>query len=82
MDVHMPQMDGLEATRAIRAAEAASRRPRTPIVAVTASVLSHETNRYSQAGMDGLIAKPIKAEQLLSVLDRCLAEAAPNSNAA
>jgi CheY-like chemotaxis protein len=44
MDIHMPGMDGLEAGRVIRAREAAEGRARTPILAVTASVLTHETD--------------------------------------
>ncbi len=72
MDIHMPQMDGLAASRAIRAHEATSRRPRTPIIAVTASVLSHETEQYFAAGMDDVVAKPIEFARLMSALEACL----------
>ncbi|MBI1199569.1 MAG: response regulator [Phenylobacterium sp.] len=68
MDVHMPHMDGLAAARAIRAREEVSGRLRTPIVAVTASVLSHEVDGYLEAGMDAVLAKPIQ----LSALAECL----------
>ncbi|CAN5450771.1 ATP-binding protein [soil metagenome] len=76
MDIHMPGMDGLEAGRAIRALEAAGDRPRTPILAVTASVLTHETDRYLSAGMDGFVAKPIAAPRLVAALEAALAGAA------
>jgi signal transduction histidine kinase/CheY-like chemotaxis protein len=72
MDIHMPGMDGLEAGRVIRAREAAEGRNRTPILAVTASVLSHETERYLTAGMDGFVAKPISAQRLVEALDAAL----------
>uniref|UniRef100_B0T857 histidine kinase n=1 Tax=Caulobacter sp. (strain K31) TaxID=366602 RepID=B0T857_CAUSK len=72
MDIHMPGMDGLEAGRIIRAREAAEGRVRTPILAVTASVLTHETDRYLAAGMDGFVAKPISAQRLLTALDVAL----------
>ena len=72
MDIHMPGMDGLEAGRIIRAREAAQGRKRTPILAVTASVLTHETDRYLAAGMDGFVAKPIAAQRLVAALDAAL----------
>ena len=72
MDIHMPGMDGLEAGRVIRTREAAEGRTRTPILAVTASVLSHETERYMAAGMDGFVAKPIAAQRLVEALDTAL----------
>ncbi|MFZ0266280.1 ATP-binding protein [Caulobacter sp.] len=72
MDIHMPGMDGLEAGRIIRTREAAEGRTRTPILAVTASVLTHETDRYLAAGMDGFVAKPIGAQRLVAALDAAL----------
>ena len=70
MDVNMPVMDGLQATRAIRAGEAKAGRPRTPIVAVTADTLSDEAATYRSAGMDDVIAKPIDVGSLVAVLSR------------
>ncbi len=81
MDIHMPGMDGLEAGRVIRTREAAEGRVRTPILAVTASVLTHETDRYLAAGMDGFVAKPIAAQRLVAALDAALS-AAPEGAAA
>jgi signal transduction histidine kinase/ActR/RegA family two-component response regulator len=76
MDVHMPGTDGLEAARQIRALERQRGRPRTPIVAVTASVMSHETDAYLAAGMDGVVGKPIQVAELLDVLQAGLAQEA------
>ena len=82
MDIHMPGMDGLEAGRIIRAREAAQGRTRTPILAVTASVLTHETDRYLAAGMDGFVAKPIAAQRLVEALDAALSGSAGDAPAA
>jgi two-component system sensor histidine kinase/response regulator len=71
MDVHMPEMDGLEATRRIRLAEAAGRRRgRLPIVALTASALEGDKQICLEAGMDDFLPKPLNPEQLRSVLGR------------
>ncbi|CAN5625151.1 hypothetical protein BH10PSE5_BH10PSE5_14390 [soil metagenome] len=70
MDIRMPRMDGLDATRAIRAGESCAHRARTPIIAVTASVLSHETEAYRAAGMDDVVAKPVESQTLLDALSR------------
>ena len=72
MDIHMPGMDGLEATQEIRRRERTGGRSRIPIIAVTASVLSHETDAYFAAGMDDFIAKPIELPRLLAILEDCL----------
>ncbi|MDO8802272.1 ATP-binding protein [Phenylobacterium sp.] len=70
MDIHMPRMDGLDATRVIRARETGVTRARTPIIAVTASVLSHETAAYRAAGMDEVVAKPVESQILMDALSR------------
>ena len=68
MDIQMPVMDGIEATRAIRAmgGEAAQ----TPIVATTANALAHQIEAYREAGMNGTVAKPLSPMALLSELSR------------
>jgi signal transduction histidine kinase/AmiR/NasT family two-component response regulator len=72
MDIHMPIMDGVEASRTIRQREQRTGQPRTPILAVTASVMSHEQSLYADAGMDGLVAKPIEVTRLAEALTRIL----------
>ncbi len=74
MDVQMPVMDGPTATRAIRAEEAASGLARTPILALTANAMSHQVEEYVAAGMDGLIPKPIRVEELFAALQAALNE--------
>lgn len=71
MDMHMPVMNGFEATAAIRELEKA-RGTHTPIVALTADVLSETRERCFQAGMDDFLPKPIEAESLRAVLERYL----------
>jgi CheY-like chemotaxis protein len=79
MDVQMPTMDGLTATRRIRAAASADR-PRVPIVAMTANVLPEQVARCLDAGMDDHIGKPISPTTLLETLARwASAEEAPSS---
>lgn len=73
MDIQMPEMDGLEATRAIRTAEAARGLPRTPIFALTANAFVHQIDAYVAAGMDGHLAKPIEIPLLVAVLEGALA---------
>ena len=72
MDVHMPVMDGVAASRAIREGERRTGRRRTPIVAVTASVLTHERTLYADAGMDDFVAKPVEVPRLVEALGRVL----------
>ena len=72
MDIQMPEMDGLAATRAIRAAEAAEGRPRTPIIAVSANAMAHQVSDYLAAGMDGHVAKPIELVKLHAAIEAAL----------
>ena len=68
MDLHMPGMDGLEATRRIRAMEAEHNDMRTPIVALTANVSAEDRDACLAAGMDGFLVKPLDRERLAAVL--------------
>ncbi|KQY84693.1 hypothetical protein ASD25_06585 [Brevundimonas sp. Root1423] len=68
MDVHMPVMDGLTATRTIRGMGGAV--ARTPIVALTANVQPEHVERCLAAGMDGHVGKPIQLTELLDVMNR------------
>ena len=70
MDVQMPRVDGLSATREIRAIEQAEARARTPIVALTANAMVEEVERCQQAGMDAHVAKPIDWKTLFTTIDR------------
>jgi len=74
MDVQMPGIDGLEAARRIRALPGPF--AATPIIALTANVLAHQRAAYLAAGMDGMSAKPISPQGLVSEIMR-LAGAAP-----
>lgn len=75
MDIQMPEMDGMEATRAIRRLETDKVCVRTPIIAVTANVLPQQVELYNAAGMDGIIAKPIHIRDLSACLTKFLSGA-------
>ena len=75
MDVRMPIMDGPSATREIRRLERETGRARTPIIALTANVMPHQVAEYTQAGMDGLIPKPIDIARLFATIEQALDEA-------
>jgi CheY-like chemotaxis protein len=66
MDLHMPRMDGLDATRAIRALPGAA--AAVPIVALTADAFEETRGRCAAAGMNGLLSKPVSMGELAQVL--------------
>ena len=68
MDNQMPGMGGVEATGRIRDNEKASQRKRTPIVALTASAMRGDKERFLNAGMDSYLAKPFRAEELYALV--------------
>ncbi len=72
MDIKMPRMDGVTATREIR--KLAAPAGRVPIIALTANADADEVQQYLAAGMRGVVEKPIKPERLLEALDGALAE--------
>ncbi|MET0517353.1 MAG: PAS domain S-box protein [Burkholderiaceae bacterium] len=72
MDVHMPNLDGLAATRRIRQFELTQHRPRTPVIALTASVLEEDRQAALAAGMDGFATKPVEPLRLNAELARVL----------
>ena len=76
MDIQMPEMDGVAATRAIRMAEAETGRPHTPIIAVSANAMAHQVKEYLAAGMDGHVAKPIELPKLHAAIEAALAKSA------
>ncbi len=84
MDVQMPVMDGLEATRAIRAREAAAAPGFTrhlPIVAMTANALSGDREICLAAGMDDYVTKPLTPDTVNAVMDRLLSKQPPAPSA-
>jgi two-component system sensor histidine kinase/response regulator len=68
MDVQMPILDGLSATREIRRWEEDNDVARTPIVALTAYALLEDRERCLEAGMDSYLTKPLKAQELFGLL--------------
>ncbi|HMF18109.1 MAG TPA: response regulator [Gemmataceae bacterium] len=69
MDVQMPVMGGFEATAAIRAWEKQTGE-RVPVIAMTAHAMKGDRERCAHAGMDGYISKPVRADELYSVLEQ------------
>ncbi len=80
MDIQMPGMNGVDATRAIRDIERADGRLPIPIIALTANVMSHQTEDYFAAGMNDYVAKPIDLTALFTTMDKVL-NGAPDADA-
>jgi len=80
MDVQMPVMDGLDATRAIRAAERAEGRTPTPIVALTANAMQHQLADYRACGMTATVSKPLEIHALLATI-HALTQTEPGAEA-
>jgi signal transduction histidine kinase/HPt (histidine-containing phosphotransfer) domain-containing protein/ActR/RegA family two-component response regulator len=76
MDVQMPELDGLETTVAIRAQECLSGL-HLPIIAITAHAMKGDEERCLAAGMDGYVAKPLKAAEFYAAIDRALEGGSP-----
>ncbi|WP_426216430.1 PAS domain S-box protein [Methylobacterium sp. NFXW15] len=78
MDVQMPVMDGVSATRAIRALDGA--KAGIPIIALTANVLPQQVAEFRAAGMGGHVGKPFARVELLDAIERCISagSAAPS----
>jgi PAS domain S-box-containing protein len=70
MDMQMPDMDGLDATRRIRADEAAQGKRRLPIIALTANAFASDRERCLAAGMDDFLSKPLNRGQLMEAIIR------------
>ena len=72
MDMQMPVMDGVNATRCIRTMESNGRQQRTAIVALTANAFDEERQKCIDAGMDGFVTKPINPDLLFESIGRAL----------
>ena len=83
MDVQMPGMSGLQATKEIRDIETRRKLVRTPIVAVTANAMAGDREACLASGMDGYTAKPVSPQALIKEMDRVLkigdAQATPDT---
>ena len=77
MDVHMPGLDGLSATRTIRDQERVRGARRTPIVALTADDADEDWHRSMDAGCDAHVTKPVSKARLREVLNEWLKLTAP-----
>jgi CheY-like chemotaxis protein len=71
MDIRMPEMDGLEATRAIRALDRSDSR-KVPIVAMTANAFDEDVQRSLQVGMNAHLSKPVEPEHLYQTLEELI----------
>tara|TARA_R100001244_G_scaffold20757_3_gene22062 strand:+ start:27749 stop:29413 length:1665 start_codon:yes stop_codon:yes gene_type:complete len=71
MDIHMPIMDGVEATQIIRN-DSDETIANIPIIALTANVMKNDITRYLSIGMNAHVAKPIKTQKLRETIIRCL----------
>jgi CheY-like chemotaxis protein len=80
MDIKMPRMDGMAATRAIRALSGPA--GQTPIIALTANVDPEDARAYLACGMCAVVEKPIKPDRLLQAINDALAGAASHKQAA
>ena len=68
MDMQMPELDGLSATRLLRAQEAAAGLPRTPVIMLTANALDEHIKAGAEAGADAHLSKPIHAQALIEAI--------------
>ena len=76
MDLQMPGIDGIEATRLIRQQET-KRGVHTPIIALTAHAMCDDRERFLRHGFDGYIAKPLKVKGLFDEIARCYGLSGP-----
>ncbi|MBF0519715.1 MAG: response regulator [Nitrospirae bacterium] len=70
MDVQMPEMDGLEATKHIRGAKECEINKDVPVIAMTANALRGDRERYLEAGMTDYISKPLDADELYALIEK------------
>lgn len=72
MDIAMPEMDGMEATRAVRSTSGMATPSDVPVIAMTAHAMKGDREQFLAAGMSDYIGKPINSDNLLSMILQCL----------
>ncbi|MHC1789007.1 PAS domain S-box protein [Solidesulfovibrio sp.] len=72
MDIQMPVMDGVEATKAIRGSSDLGEKSQIPIIAMTAYAITGDKERFLAAGMDDYISKPVDRDELKTVIERVI----------
>jgi len=72
MDVQMPVMDGLEATRQFRRSESAAPKHPVPVIAMTANAMLGDRGKCLEAGMNDYLSKPVSPQMFATVLDKWL----------
>lgn len=82
MDISMPVMDGLEATRIIRSSRSGAFDPDIPIVAMTAHALKGDRERFLAAGANGYVAKPVELDELIRAVELAMSGGALPPDAA
>ncbi len=77
MDIQMPIMDGVEATKAIRTSSAYKDKAQIPIIAITAYAMTGDKEKFLSAGMDDYITKPVDIAVVKEVIGRVMANLRP-----
>ena len=75
MDIQMPRLNGLDATRRIRSGQVAGVSPTVPVVALTAYAMDSDRVQGLEAGMDEYVAKPFDAQDLVQAMARAMTRA-------
>jgi len=78
MDIQMPVMDGIEATRAIRDAKHLGAKAGIPIVAMTAYAMTGDRETFLRAGMNDYLSKPVAMDNLREAIDRVMGPMRPD----
>ncbi|GFM36827.1 hybrid sensor histidine kinase/response regulator [Desulfovibrio psychrotolerans] len=81
MDIQMPVMDGVQATRALRTLPEYSRLAQLPVVVMTAHAMSGARETFLETGADGYIAKPFEPDELIRTIDKTMSQAAARPHA-
>ena len=80
MDIHMPEMDGYEATRQIRQSFSETRFENIPIIAMTANAMKGDREKCLEAGMDDYLSKPIDPKELKAIIEKWVIKASQRYN--